>query len=76
MTAEEAIKEVIIYMPDTEAREVIIEALEKQIKKKPVSKQKFADLHLGFCPSCSQGINSEMCNCDKCGQAIDWSEGE
>ena len=37
MTAEEAIKEVIICMPDTEAREAVIEALEKQIPKKPIN---------------------------------------
>lgn len=57
--------------------EELKEAKEKQIPKKPESKQKFADLWLGVCPFCTaNGVNSEMDYCDKCGQAIDWSEGE
>lgn len=57
--------------------EELKEAKEKQIAKKPESKQRFADLWLGVCPSCTaNGVNSEMGYCDKCGQAIDWSEEE
>lgn len=89
MTAEEAIKEFKErielgkkeYLKDIpeyiEALEMAIEALEKQIAKKPESKQRFADLWLGLCPSClANGVNSEMNYCDKCGQAVDWSEEE
>lgn len=75
-TAIEALEEVEQYRALGTVEE-LKEAKEKQIPKKPESKQKFADLWLGFCPSCSvNGVNSEMCNCDKCGQAIDWGEGE
>lgn len=55
--------------------EELKEAKEKQIAKKPESKQRFADLWLGVCHSCTaNGVYSEMDYCDKCGQAIDWSE--
>ena len=39
MTTEEAIKEVIICMPDTEAREIAIEALEKVENYKDLEEQ-------------------------------------
>lgn len=72
--AIEALEEVEQYRALGTVKE-LKKAKEKQIAKKPISKQKFADLWLGFCPSCVEsGINSEMRNCDTCGQAIDWSE--
>ena len=59
------------------AREKAIEALEKQIPKKPIWE------HLGdslsnadiitMCPSCYKGIEEDEHHCE-CGQAIDWSE--
>ena len=70
MTAEEAIKEVIICMPDTEAREIVIEALEKRIKKKPI-KDKMKRIQ------CLNGHNQPTQHykyCPMCGQHIDWSE--
>ena len=77
---EPAIKEALEEVEQYRALgtvEELKEAKEKQIPKKPESKQRFADLWLGVCPSCTaNGVNSGMDYCDKCGQAIDWSEGE
>ena len=82
MTIEEALKSIIEdgielgggdYVP-LETLKVAKEALEKQIKKKPSRKHKFAELYIGYCPNCLEGINSEMEHCDKCGQALDWGE--
>ena len=73
-TAIEALEEVEQYRALGTVEE-LKKAKEKQISKKPESKQRFADLWLGVCPSCTAiGVNSEMDYCDKCGQAIDWSE--
>lgn len=63
-------------LPLATATKVAIEALEKQIPKKPV------EYHLGGvapfmfgtgkCPSCDEGCNSDMRYCDKCGQKLRW----
>ncbi len=78
-----------VFRADARACEIAIEALEKQIPKKPI----FVDTrfkHLGKhvsdgtvlrkcykCPNCSSHIfhefDSEEC-CVHCGQALDWSE--
>ena len=58
------------------AREKAIEAMEKQIPKKPIDlitdENEFICI---ICPSC-QEIAVEITDkyCRKCGQAIDWSE--
>lgn len=50
-----------------------IEALEKQIPKKAVTKG-FVIYH---CPNCNGVLNDlvKYPYCDRCGQAIDWSDG-
>ena len=55
-----------------------IEALEKQIPKKPVLDVIFpSGLKWYFCPTCGKngivGINK---HCSDCGQALDWSDTE
>jgi hypothetical protein len=67
-----------------ELMEITVEALEKQIPKKPIfrkeNKKVFAD-----CPNCNKTLTYEdkikanFCKfsyCFRCGQAIDWSGAE
>ena len=82
MTPEEAIKQlnsVAIYHFDkytANAIDIAIEALEKQIPKKPLHMHKNY-----YCPICKEdgwmlwddAVPNDMDNyCGKCGQAIDW----
>lgn len=77
MTPEEVIKylEEHGYIAD-EVKDVAIAALEKQIPKKPVL-VKYED---GFeyyyvCPICRRHLGIFRDDyCDRCGQALDWSE--
>ena len=86
MTESEAIKklkdifgecteseEAVCYITniDASALEMAINALEKQITKKP-TKDKYV-LELDFCPEC--GTEVTYCNyCPHCGQKINWNE--
>ena len=80
MTESEAIEIVRkekVYMDShagraqSEAFQMAINALEKQITKKPI-KDKYV-LKLDFCPEC--GTEVTYCNyCPLCGQKIDWNE--
>ena len=83
MTYEEAIKllnSVTIYHFDkytTYAIGLAIEALDKQIPKKPIEKFAFSDdIGAGLCPFCNEGVNEEMNFCSYCGQALDWEVSE
>ena len=63
------------------AEEMAIEALEKQIPKKPVegNPDDFWESGNDYCPICGFAVRVEEYKdkyCSKCGQAIDWSEGE
>ena len=56
--------------------ELAIEALEKQIPKKPVG-----EWYLLACPICNGVVDEHECNykfdyCPNCGQKIDWSEAD
>ena len=81
MTYEEAIKllnSVTIYHFDkytTYAIDLAIEALDKQILKKPIEKYTDYDgTEAGLCPFCNEGVDEKMNFCSYCGQAIDWSD--
>lgn len=50
------------------AIDMAIEALEKQIPKKPAVNM----AEYGVCPTCGRSIDTDYCI--YCGQAIDWSE--
>lgn len=58
--------------------------MEKQIPKKPLPTKGAADMlgadeplwGEGHCPNCEHYIRLPHKYCYKCGQAIDWSEGE
>ena len=52
---------------------IAIEALEKQLPKKPIEHPaKFAAFY--ECPSCGDVDVYGQKNCDNCGQRLDWSE--
>ena len=58
----------------TEIQQVTIEALEKQIPKKPKIKGDF--LFLAYCQVCEKTIGFKQEYCHRCGNAIDWGEEE
>lgn len=79
MTENEAIKEFQqnIDMPfgsniSREASELAIQALEKQIPKKPDFTE---DKEFALCPCCNgNGLADKQKYCDNCGQKLDWSD--
>ena len=81
MTNEEAIKILEVAKAETEwtapldyheAFDVAIEALEKQIPKKPFE----GNVHIVYlCPNC-HSLNYTTPYCRHCGQRIGWTEGE
>ena len=60
---------------DYKANEMAINALEKQMPKKPKERD-----CIGFdtlvCPKCKMALYLYEPYCDNCGQAIDWSDEE
>ena len=58
-----------------------LEALEKQVPKKPIIRKTedyFGYVKYILCPNCEKvefGFN-QPCFCELCGQAIDWSDDE
>lgn len=61
-----------------EVRDTAIEALEKQLPKKPIDKSCVIDNdtiygYVGICPSCNGIVDDSMIVCD-CTQVLDWSE--
>ena len=93
MTESEAIKEFQqnIDMPfgsniSREASKLAIQALEKQIPKKPIMKQYFKDMEEEYlcCPTCGEILTDRIpadnktfyFHCMNCGQKFDWSDEE
>ena len=87
MTPEEAIKILEIAKAEVEwnypldyavAIATAIEALEKQIPKKPISLGEDIDRDVGQCPNCKEIIDTyeDYKYCSDCGQAIDWRDEE
>lgn len=61
-----------VYIEDVP---LVIEALEKQISKKP-SQDSLDGIHyFPTCPNCNRGLEEFEHHCE-CGQAIDWSDQE
>lgn len=92
MTNEDAIKTINIAIAEVEwnypmdytvAFEMAIEALEKQIPKKPI-KTKIATLNkspeaiswesIHCCPRCKSNLAQEYKYCPQCGLEIDWGD--
>lgn len=94
MTSEETITALELAISEVEwnypldisiALETAIEALKKQIARKPIKETlKTTDLQDFYCPSCKKRIISKLdgeCHsgrlqkyCDNCGQALWWGE--
>ena len=58
-----------------------IEALKKQIPKKPIIRKAedyFGNVKHTLCPNCreTEFVFTQPCFCHHCGQAIDWEENE
>ena len=79
MKIEEAIQYIThhAFISD-DVKDMTIEALEKQIPKKPEEIRYFRSYnsHAGLCLVCSGGANSEFQYCGDCGQRLDWSVEE
>lgn len=93
MTESEAstiLKTEIVHHPEcsifAEALGLAIQALEKQIPKKPIMKQYFEDLEEEYlcCPTCGEILTDRIpadnktfyFHCMNCGQKFDWSDEE
>ena len=61
-----------IYKADIEALQTAMQALEKQIPRKPIPLLYY---EVGDCPFCETTVYiSEDGFCPSCGQALDWSD--
>ena len=88
MEESEAIRELhkirprggIIPQKRAEALDVAIQALEKQISKKPIKSEKQVVRYVNtyYCPTCELGITGTNIAkwCYHCGQKLDWSDEE
>ena len=94
MTESEAIKELheirpiggIIPQKRAEAIDMAINALEKQIPKKPILKQYFDDMEEEYlcCPTCGEILTDRIpldnkdfyFHCLNCGQKLNWESDE
>ena len=87
MTEKEAIahlklcKSSRIFIPNNDVLEIAINALEKQMPKKPTNKTKVMDErvfvgYVGKCPNCGYIVDEESVCCSECHQALDWSWSE
>lgn len=65
---------------DYKANEMAIQALEKQIPKKPVKSEKQVVRYVNtyYCPICNLGITGTNIAkwCYHCGQKLDWSDND
>lgn len=71
----------VYYQNIVDYYEIVIDALEKQIPKKPIAREhdELRGEILFHCPTCDDDFNCneyEDSHCAECGQAIDWSDEE
>ena len=76
--ASTILKAEIVHHPEcsifAEALEAAIQALEKQIPKKPDFTE---DKTFALCPRCNgKGLLDKQKYCDNCGQKLDWSDSD
>ena len=89
MTESEAIKDIkenILPCVGGKSLEMAINALEKQIAKKPIMKPYFEDMEEEYlcCPTCGEMLTDRIpfdnkdfyFHCLNCGQKLDWSDEE
>lgn len=87
MTYEEAIRKIdsqklqfledyVDYSGISEAYDMAIEALEKQIPKKPIiTRNEHSTRIIGYgCPACHKDVKGSDFYCWSCGQKLRWSE--
>ena len=79
--AIEILEGLAVPIHEEAAYDMAVEALKKQIPKKPEYKEedRFVKNHFAWythCPQCGCEINAGDMHCTQCGQAIDWSEEE
>ena len=83
MTHDEAIKAINSNMPTkgtytilTEALELAIEALEKQIAKRPIGMSISHEGRLGNCPCCKKLVHElyDIVGCSECLQRLNWKK--
>lgn len=69
---------IMAYMLPLSVSEKVVEALEKQIPKKPqIDKQTWGRNFIVYeCPICNHWLDSKTQHnyCSNCGQAIDWGD--
>ena len=54
-----------------------IQALEKQIAKKPLERREYCGIEIAICPGCDNArMSNQADHCPACGQLIDWSGEE
>ena len=58
---------------DYNANEMAIQALEKQIPKKPNTDDRYV---MYICPCCNDFVKVSHNYCQNCGQKLDWSDEE
>ena len=84
MTKHEAMTDLKISLrlwgrkPQKESYEIAIEALEKQIPKRPIGGIDSAGNEYEICCECSAIVEDSEWRasfCPDCGQALDWSDG-
>ena len=80
MTVQEAINHYeygithdIFSEPVTTYAKMAVEALEKQIPKKPIHKIKRPNSLYGVCPVCGRRLVTDK-YCPRCGHALKWGE--
>ena len=91
MTRDEAIKfakeNILVYTSEmAEFKALAIDAIEKQIPKKPIKWTKIATLNKSpvaiswestyCCPRCKSNLVSQYKYCPQCGLEIDWEDEE
>ena len=60
-----------------EAFQMALQALEKQIPKKPKNRYKTRYIwDSAYCPICNCGITARWAYCQCCGQKLDWGDEE
>ncbi len=70
-----SIKQYVFIQEWNDALNIAIDALEKQIPKKPYNDNDNGVYEKEYCPTCHRSLFPNDSHC-KCGQAINWSESE
>jgi hypothetical protein len=69
-----------VFLQDIEACKMGIQALEKQVLKKPIVKLSYICGKKYYCSECKHYIcadcNTKKSYCSNCGQALDWSDND